>query len=163
MIMANGADVGRLPEAVICDLAGCAQPTRQSWVKRGLLSPCRGGCTVLDLIELHVVSKLLALIGPRDTAFVWAELRSQLRAAAMTGDIVDIVVDLQSKRATLVQDADGLLVAVRTEHLTRVIPLSADVTRLRSDFRRLLEISRTKPVDTPRRGRDHQSGSQPGS
>ncbi len=148
----------KLPEAVVCDLAGCAQPTRQSWVKRGLLSPARGGCTTLDLIELHVLGKLLHLIGPRDTGFVWQDLRAQLRGSSMTGDLVDVVVDLQSKRAVLAQDVDAVLVGVRTERLTRVIPIADDVARLRADFRRLAGLAGTATRAKGRQKRAYRRG-----
>lgn len=139
----------------MCELAGCAAPTRHSWVRRGLIEPCRGGCTATDLIELYVLAKLMSLLGPRDTGFVWPDLRSELRKAALTGGIADVVVDLQSKRAALVQDAPSLLAAVRTEHPVRVIPLGDEVAALRGDFRRLVQIAVNPSRRSPRAGRRH--------
>ncbi len=103
-----------------------------------------GGCTLSDAFELFVLSKLLATIGPRDTGFVWPEIQSALREKLLVGGLVDLVVDLQTKRAVIVQDRDQLMAAVRTGRATCVFPLADELAALRENFQRLAERATPK-------------------
>ncbi|MDO8210261.1 hypothetical protein [Conexibacter sp. CPCC 206217] len=130
-IMSPAADrrSSELTEALLCELAGCTRQTRKSWISRGLLKEARGGYGEFDALELLCLSKLLGLVGPRDTGIIWPDVQAILRSNLMTGR-ADFVIDLQFKTVALVRDDASLSSATRHGRPVRVVPLGEEIADL---------------------------------
>lgn len=123
-----------LSEVRLCELVGVLRPTRRAWARKGFLRTQRA-YGELDAVELATFARLSQCLGAADTAIAWSQVRPSLRQRLPSATL-EIVFDLQFKKASLVNTDAELGVAVRHGRPTRVIPLGEHLADVREAFRR---------------------------
>jgi hypothetical protein len=130
-------DGAALSETLLCEIVGCTQQLRQTWVRRKLLPSRKDGYGELDVTELAVLIRLHGSIGPRDTSLIWPATQELLRTEMVRGRW-DLVVDLQHKNVEAVRDDEALSEAVRHGRPVRVLPLGDELGAMHAAARRVL-------------------------
>jgi hypothetical protein len=131
MILDAMADGTGMSEATLCTLVDVVRQTRGTWCKAKLLRGRTGdGYTMRDALETAACKLSLNALGPSDGKDAWRQVQADFPEHVLAQPL-DLVFDATDHRAVLVTAADDLARAVRTAHVVRVIPLDAELRRVR--------------------------------
>ena len=129
----------RVPRALICRWAGVKEPTHASWAARGLVrDPGAAGCDIADAVELVVVARLIAALGPDDARLAYRQVRDGIRELTELDSILDVVWDVRLQEATLVKREADVLPLVRTGNAVRVMPVAHQVGEVMASHQRAI-------------------------
>jgi hypothetical protein len=137
--MAATSDGTGISEARLCEIVGVDRSTRRKWAKRELLR-VRKTYEERDAVELCVLARLTAVLGPTDAPIVWVQIRDDLMSA--DDQNLDIVVDAQYKGAFLTTDLGSSAERLRHERPVRVLSLERQLREIREAFARLTTPAR---------------------
>ncbi len=129
-----------ISEERLCEIAGVNRTTRRKWAKRGLLRARKTGYEESDAVELAVLNRLTALLGPSDGPLAWKQTRPEI-AKQRSSAQVDLIFDQQYKEALLTTRVGSIGTRLRHGRPVRVINLSDVISEIRQVFKRLIMLA----------------------
>jgi hypothetical protein len=130
--MAKTSDA-RISAEQLCQLLGVAHQTRQQWQKRGWVAPIPNGARLVETLELAAFVAINHALRPRNVAIAWPQVQPELKTR-IPGEEIDVVFDMQIRRATVASSLEELADYVRVGHPVHVVRLGPPLRQARDAF-----------------------------
>lgn len=135
--MPSPPDATAIQIAVACEIVGVSRQVRNTWIRRGLIvGRTAGTCSLEELFDFAAFAEVASCVGFDDARVVWHQVRNDCRAQ-WGSDRIDVIADLQLKRAVVARTDGEVASAVRHGRPTRVVDLTCRMATIQEAFERV--------------------------